>query len=263
MAEPEQPDWRGEGFNQLVQRIMDQTHCTEEEAVVRLQTSFQAILEGAPVIPQEQAPLETPAQKKVEFIDFDLDASVADQIPHNPSQYAIGRIESMEYVELWYFTTEGCKEASRATPTAADDTFGLLNTDSGLALQSIKATRASRNAIPDEHLTWEQIMTARHTLFQTVQRVKWPQKHARALAEFYIKLEGLKAEGGNARALLLYHGVVRRQWHEAMKGRGAPFNLSNINGALLAKLENQIRDRDQEELLKKASKLCSSHKSPN
>ena len=66
----------------------------------------------------------------------------------------------MEYVELWYFSSEGCKEASKAALTAADDTFGILNMDSGLALQSIKATKASRNAVVDEHLTWEQIMTA-------------------------------------------------------------------------------------------------------
>ena len=77
----------------------------------------------------------------------------------------------MEYVELWYFTTEGCREASKATPTAVDDIFGLLNTDSGLTLQSIRATKASRNAMADEHLTWEQIMTARHTLIQTATHV--------------------------------------------------------------------------------------------
>lgn len=255
MAEPEQPDWNEETFNQFVQRIVDRTQCSEEEAAGRLRTTLQALLGGEQNPPQEQAPPPPPppTQKKPVFIDFDLGTTIGDRIPHNPSQYAVGRIENMEYVELWYFTSEGCKEASKATPTAADDTFGLLSTDSGLALQSIKATRASRNATADEHLTWEQIMTARHTLIQTANRVGWPQKHTFALAEFYIKLEGLKADGYNSRALLLYHAVVRRQWHEAMRGRGTPFNLSIINETLLAKLENQIRDRDQEELLKKAS----------
>ena len=164
----------------------------------------------------------------------------------------------MEYVELWYFTTEGCREVSKATPTAADDTFSILNTDTGLALQSIKATKASRNAIADEHLTWEQIMTARHTLIETANRVGWPNKHTRALAEFYINLEGLKAIGDNPRALILYHAVVQRQWHETMRGRGVPFNLSIINENLFNKLENQIRDRDQEEIHKKASDARSS-----
>ena len=263
MAELERPDWHEENFDQLVQRMVERTHCSEEEATTRLRTTIQALLEGTEDPPQEQTPPaspppQPPTQKKVVFIDFDLETAVSDRIPHNPSQYATGKIENMEYVELWYFTTEGCKEASRATPTAVDDTFGILNTDSGLALQSIKATRASRNTIPDEHLSWEQVMTARHNLIQTASHVGWPRKHTITLAEFYIKLEGLKANGYNSRALLLYHAIVRRQWHETMRGRGTPFNLSIINEALFAKLENQIRDRDQEELLKKASNSCPS-----
>ena len=89
-----------------------------------------------------EEPQPTPKKKTI-FRDFDLNSTVADRVPHTPSQYAVTRIESMEYVELWYFTTEGCREVSKATPTAADDTFSILNTDTGLALQSIKATKAS------------------------------------------------------------------------------------------------------------------------
>ena len=263
MADRERQEWEEDTFDQLIQRMVDRTQCPEGEAARKLQAAIQALLDGEQVPLQEQIPPaspppQPPTQRKVVYIDFDLDTAVTDRVPHNPSQYATGRIENMEYVELWYFTTEGCKEASKATPTAADDTFGLLKTDAGLALQSIKATRASRNAIPDEHLTWEQITTARYTLIQTATRVGWPQKHTLALAEFYIRLEGLKAEGYNTRALLLYHAVVRRQWHETMRGQGKPFNLSIINDGLFTKLENQIRDHDQEELLKKASNSCSS-----
>jgi hypothetical protein len=209
-------------------------------------------------IPNSPTP-STPPQinesrkKKVVFPDFTTGTSVTGQVPHAPSQYAVGKIESLEYVDLWYFTTEGCKEASKTTPTAADETFGILNTDTGLTLQPIKATKASRNAITDEHLTWEQIMTARHTLITTTNRVGWPTKHTLSLAEFYINLEGLRAAGNNPRALILYHAVVRRLWHEAMEGRGNTFDLSVINEDLFHKLENQIRDHDQEELLRKAS----------
>jgi len=159
----------------------------------------------------------------------------------------------MDYVELWYFTTEGCREASRATPTTTDDTFSLLNTDSGLALQSIKASKASRNAVPDENLSWEQIMTAHHTLINTANNVNWPEKHIHALTGLYINLESLKATGYNTQALISYHATVRKQWHAAMSGQGTPFNLSNINENLLTKLENQLRDRNQEELQKQAS----------
>ena len=100
-------------------------------------------------------------------------------------------------------------------------------------------------------------MTARHTLIGTATRVGWPPKYTFALAEFYINLEGLKAEAYNPQALILYQAFVRRQWHEAMRGRGTLFNISIINEKLFVKLENQIGDHNQEEVLRKASNSLS------
>jgi hypothetical protein len=281
MAEQEPQNWDEATFIQVRQQVMERLQCSEEEATNRVRATIQALLDGTqipPINPPANPPQNPPpdtapdpplippttptrneevqhsSRKKAVFIDFDLDTTIADRIPHTPSQFAVGRIQDMEYVELWYFTTEGCKEASKATPTTADNTYGILSTDSGLTLQSIKATKASRNAIADENLNWEQITTARHTLIATANRVGWPDKHTFALAGLYINLEALKAAGYNPRALILYHAVVRRQWHEAMKGRGTPFNLSIVNEKLFGKLENQIRDHDQEELYRKASK---------
>jgi len=73
-----------------------------------------------------------------------------------------------KYLELWYYT-EGFREAGNKTPATADDTFGVVDTDVGLALQPIKAAKASRNAIRDEQLSWQQIMTGRHNLVATSQ----------------------------------------------------------------------------------------------
>ena len=148
MAGEAQRDWNEGTFNQFRQTIMEHFHCSEEEATNRLQTMIQNLVEepqGQPIPPlhspspipprnpppPQNIPLEKepqPPAKEDKFPDFDLNASISDRIPHNPSQYATGNIENMEYMELWYFTTEGYKEASKATPTAADDTFGILNT---------------------------------------------------------------------------------------------------------------------------------------
>ena len=159
----------------------------------------------------------------------------------------------MEYVELWYFTTEGITDASKITPTAADDTFGFMRTEAGLALQQIKASKASRNAICDEALSWEQIMTARHNILSSASM--WPEKHRLALAEFFMNLEARKASGAKPRPLILYQATVRRRWHHALKGVGQPFNIAIINNDLLAKLENEIRDQDHEEMKKQASEV--------
>lgn len=248
------------------QRIMDRFQCSEAEATERLTETIRQLFNDPefpdpppeppaparepsvpPISVQDEEP-GPPPKKKATYVDFELDAPIASRIPNNPSEYAVGKMEDIEYVELWYFTTEGCKEASRATPSVADDTFGILNTKSGLALQPIKATKASRNAIVDEHLSWEQIMTARHTLIDTATKVGWDDKLTLSLAKLYINLEGLKAAGYCPKALILYHAITRKQWHEALRGRGKPFNISIINEELFSKLENQVRDHTLEDV---------------
>ena len=94
---------------------------------------------------------------------------------------ALTRVKAMEYVELWYFTSEGILDASKITPTTSDETIGLVKTDSGLAIQPIKASKASRNAILDGSLSWEQIMTARYNILDAAS--KWPEEHRISMAE--------------------------------------------------------------------------------
>ena len=249
---------------------MDHFQCSAAEAADRLQALIQNLIEDEqippprldspprtvtppiilpidPPIPSSPPPNEEPqtaTRKKVVYIDFDVDAPIADRVPHHLYEYAVRRIEDMEYVELWYFSKEGCLEASKVTLTAADDTYGLLKTDTGLAFCSTKASKASPNAIPDEQLAWDQITMGRHALLKTARRVGWPDKHIFSLATFYINLEALMSDGYNTQTLILYHAVVRRQWHKTMKGRGTPFNLSIFNQRLFDTLDNQIM-RDQ------------------
>ena len=160
-------------------------------------------------LPEPPAPLQNPPdnqmdedtdqppKKKAMFVDFDLNAPIASRVPHSPSEYAIGKVKNIEYIELWYFTTEGCREAGKATPLVADDTFRILKTNSGIALQPLKSTKASKNAVVDEYLSWDQIMTARHTMITITDCVGWNKKLTLALAQFYINLEGLKSDGYN------------------------------------------------------------------
>ena len=156
------------------------------------------------------------------------------------------KIKSMEYTELWYFTTEGIMDGSKITPTAADDTFGLLPTHGGLALQQIKASRASHNVIGNKALTWDQITTARHHFITAA--AGWPDKHRMAMAEFFMNLESLKASGSCPCTLIAYQATARRHWHATLKGIGQPFNISNISKPLLLTLENRVRDHDHREL---------------
>lgn len=258
MADNPPPQWDAPEFEPMRTSIMARFQCTEEEAIGRLQAFWNVQNEQDVPAPQEVPDLEPdedpqPApQKKTTIADFEEDSSIPEGLPFFPAQYAIDKIKTLDYVELWYFTTEGILDASKITPTAADDTFGLLRTELGLTLQQVKATRASRNVVVDELLSWDQIATARHNIIDAASG--WPIKHRMALAKFFMNLEAMKAKGTNPRSLILYQAMVRKRWHTTLKGTGKAFNLANINKELLLTLENQLRDRDQEEMQRQASK---------
>ena len=263
MAEVAQPQWDSAEYDTIRLNIQNCFACSQEEAIARLRAMWNNEDQQRPptpppppepIPPQDDGP-QAPAQKKTTFTDFDLNSSIPGGLPFFPAPFAIKKVKTMDYIELWYFTLEGIQDASRATLTAADDTFGLLRTNSGLTLQQIKATRTSRNVIRDDALTWEQISTAQHNILNAA--TSWPEKHCVVLAKFFINLEALKATSSNPRALILYQAVSCQQWHAALKGQGQPFNLSIINSELLTKLENQIRDLNAQETQNQASKNSS------
>ena len=61
-------------------------------------------------------------QKETQIGDFDKDQAPPNIIAPRPSQYAIQKIKVFEYVELWYFSLEGCLEAFCHNWSQANDT---------------------------------------------------------------------------------------------------------------------------------------------
>ena len=101
------------------ERIIERHQCSEEEADAMLRTTLQTLFEEPnpppkppqepPVLPATPPPKgpRPPTRKKATFVDFDQNATIASQTPHYPSEYAVGKIQDIEFVELWYFATEG------------------------------------------------------------------------------------------------------------------------------------------------------------
>ena len=271
MGDVAAPRWDLATHAMLRQMVMGRDGVTEEQADATLRGMWEAAavaLPGGGIQPPDPPPgsprHSSPArsivdppipQKESLFPDFDDDAVVPDRAPLTPLKFATDKIKNAEYVEMWYFTTEGCREASVATLTSSDDTIGLLKTDSGLALQQVKASKASRNALPDEKLSWDQISTARHNLIEAMVTNGWPERLVVALAQLYLNLENLKATGKDPRSLIRYHAVVRRMWHTWLKSRVGQFNVGLINETLLKGMEDEIRDLDLLDLRKQASHL--------
>ncbi|KAG6375054.1 hypothetical protein JVT61DRAFT_3836 [Boletus reticuloceps] len=62
---------------------------------------------------QPEQPEQPQEKKKPTIANFEEDEPPPNAIASRPSQYALQKITAFEYVELWYFTREGCFEATK------------------------------------------------------------------------------------------------------------------------------------------------------
>ncbi|KAF9441041.1 hypothetical protein P691DRAFT_685341, partial [Macrolepiota fuliginosa MF-IS2] len=82
-----------------------------------------------------------------------------DRVPQL-SMYALKRLKNFNYVELWYFTPQGCDEAILMDQTCDQDPLALTRVDSIMSLKPIDAVTASKNVLSDEALSWDHICLA-------------------------------------------------------------------------------------------------------
>ncbi|KAF8817296.1 hypothetical protein BYT27DRAFT_7247519 [Phlegmacium glaucopus] len=248
-------------IKQAIQAINDSWTQTHNERVQRWdqQVIDDAVAEEAlgqqqPVnlhpVPQE--PLEReeeraePEKRKPKMKDFDDTAAVGNHIAPRPAQYALRRIKDFEYVELWYFTPEGCTNAMQHQHTQNDDTFGLTKVDDMVTLKSVSSLKASRNVIPDNELSFHQVSMAKNTFIQLITKYQWSEKAINAFAQIFTQLElhPYRQREFGERALIIYQARVRREWHDQLK-LGSAFNIGIINEDLLQSIYKEILDKVQ------------------
>ena len=205
--------------------------------------------EGAPDQPREveaQGDQAKQAQeKKIPTIgDFEEDAPPPNIITCRPSQYALQRIAAYEYIEMWYFTRDGCFEAMKQAHSQADDAFGLLSTNKVLILRPVVLVKASKNAKADHELPLTDILQARTSYLEHIKEAGWPNKHILALFKFFWNLEchpfRLSTRHGD-RILATYAAKIRRHWHDRLKS-GLAFNIAIINENLLQHVVTEVND---------------------
>jgi hypothetical protein len=213
---------------------------------------------------QDQQQLQDPLQpgeeriegekKKLKMKDFDDATSVGNYIAPRPAQYALRRIEDFEFVELWYFTPEGCSDATQLQLTQHDDTFGLTKVDDMVTLKSISSLKASKNVIPDAELSFRQVSMAKNALIPLMTKYQWTEKSIHAFAQLFTQLElhPFRQREFGERALIIYQARVRREWHDQLK-MGTAFNIGTINDDLLQSIYKELLDKAQIQSLNEVS----------
>lgn len=182
---------------------------------------------------EEEADKREREKKKPKLKEFVANKPVKDTSQLRPSRYAIHKLEEREYIELQYFTLEGCTEAAKFDRTVAQDAFTFAKSEDTLILKPMASYKPSSKVIPDKDLTWRQMSIARASLLHYMSKTGWPDQHVVSLAEFYLNLEShpTRLEANGDAILLMYQAQVRREWHEALRSTSdeLAFDISIIN----------------------------------
>ncbi|KAF8800043.1 hypothetical protein BYT27DRAFT_7263187 [Phlegmacium glaucopus] len=192
-------------------------------------------------------------KKKPKMNDFDMDQAIDDFIIPWPATFALRRIDDFEFVELWYFSQEGCVEASTSHRTQNEDAFSITKVNDMLSLRPVASLKASKNVIPDMDLSWRQMTIARTTLVQHLTN-QWPAKHIQAMVQFFMNLEvhPYRHRPFGERSLLIYQARARRNWHDQLKQNRA-FNIAIINETLLQTIHREVLDNEQMNMIQVSS----------
>ncbi|KAF8897646.1 hypothetical protein BD779DRAFT_1388447, partial [Infundibulicybe gibba] len=196
---------------------------------------------------EEAAEKRTREKKKPKLAPFADDVAVPDEVQLRPSQFALHKLELYEYVELWYFTQEGCLEARKSQRAAANEAYGIttLGPDELMALKPVASFKGSTKAIPDQDLTWRQMSTAKNCLLASMAKVGWPERYLLSLALFFHHLDcsPWRVRMNGDQILLRYQARVRQDWHEALRSAdGDAFNISLLNDMVIRSIADEIWD---------------------
>jgi len=206
---------------------------------------------------EEQKELE---KKHPKINHFDDNKMIGDFVMPCPSQFAIGKLKSFSFTELWYFTEEGCSEAQESSRTLPEDAFGITRVDDLVTLKPVASFKASKNTIPDADLTWRQMNISKNMMLQYMELCNWPPRHIDSFARFYfhLELDPMCSHPNGERVLLAYQAKARHQWHEDIACRQG-FNITQINPKLLATVADEVWDMICLKSIKKVSNVSHLH----
>ena len=178
-----------------------------------------------------------------------------------PPHAIINRLRDMQYVELYPFTPEACKEAA-ATPRANEgEDVSIVGSVSDGSL----AIRAGKKYPSDFELTWDQFTAAKSLFIRYLTITGWPQPYRESLSGFFIRIENHpiihKTHLGKA-IMLRYQAVTRHNWTELVRTLELPedpeaesdlWDIAQIQDHILADCIRHVENADAERLRQEVS----------
>ena len=211
----------------------------------RLRQQQQGAEQGGEEEPAQQDPPDIEQQTESETPEW-VNKPTPSFLDIRPARHILKRLEKKEFVELWYFTAEGCQDTAAADLTTPDDTFGLVNSDKGLLFQSIGASTTPSKVIKDEHLSWNQLTEAKTRMVGCLGACGWSEHEVSQLARFYLSLDvhPIRSHPYGLESIMRYQDRVRRDWVAHLRS-GDPYSIAKVNDDLMKEFRDEIRNEIQ------------------
>ena len=149
-----------------------------------------------------------------------------------------------DYVPLYLFTNKGIQEAEEEG-SGDEDLLTLVQTDKGPTFQTSTSVRAKKYKVKDKALSWEEFSQASYRMLNTMRQQEWPANRLKMIRDFWVALESHfwchDSSEYQRRALLVYQGRIRKDWHK-MLGTVDAFHLLPLNAGHLNDYHQEMLD---------------------
>lgn len=160
-------------------------------------------------------------------------------------QWIVEKLAKRNFIPLYHFLPEARAEALAAARAHTADGAYILekDEDGGIGIRQRSEMASSKKVIPDNLLTWSQILIAKNVLMDAFSRASWADDHIASWAGFYANLgcHDLHQEPGGELLLVRYHAEARLKWHDQLVNFDIAFDISHISQPRLDALEGQMR----------------------
>ncbi|TFY55057.1 hypothetical protein EVJ58_g8487, partial [Rhodofomes roseus] len=191
-------------------------------------------------------------KKKPKLARIAEDMAPPDVLRDHVSEYARDKLAKFAFVELDYFTADVKREASTHTKSAFDDTFTIVQSDSGINLAPASAYKAQK-VRADANLPFAEFVLTWPSLVAELESIPaWPKAYVDQYSFFFLSIVTHRDNQDPVaqQALMLYVDEVRHEWHNRLLAKSPDdvvFNISIFSESLYRRCVQKVEGKRHKE----------------
>ncbi|KAG1797340.1 uncharacterized protein HD556DRAFT_1306508 [Suillus plorans] len=161
------------------------------------------------------------------------------------SEFALRKIDSGKYVELYYWTNQGLDDALTNYRTRDDDSMvPSIGEDGSTVWVSAATSKPAAGVIADRDLSPVDFAQAIPRIMAAIEERDWTKQRTLMLAQFWGAIMMHRYWNSNdllaSRAILLYQEEQRRAWHSAILSSNGAWDISIIDEPTLVRTFERV-----------------------